>query len=395
VVEGLEVCDGRTLACTDVDPGFDRGTAVCNDTCSGFDYSGCHTDACGNGTLEGSEVCERGDTRDCTTLSSQWTSGVATCNNDCSGWNDSGCHTYVCGDGVIAPDEFCDGNAIDCAALSSRYTSGTARCNASCNGWDESTCTAASVCGNATLDEGEACDGKPIACVDLDPSWSGGTAACLADCTGWDDSSCVAADAPHPVTQTDSGIVAPGVWRRYGPFEVTAGALEAIMTGTGDADLYVRRDAPPTTTAYDCRPYTSGTGETCTLEGPGVFYVAVRGYASPSSAFELTIRYSTGGTIPEPITVRELGTAVRDQWISYGPFDLASGELTAVMTGTGDADLYVRAGAAPTSTAYDCRPYASSTNERCSVAGTQVWVRVHGYEARSDYTLEITYLPAR
>jgi serine protease len=65
--------------------------------------------------------------------------------------------------------------------------------------------------------------------------------------------------------------------------------LRVAMTGPGcgllgcsfDADLYVRRGARATDTAYDCRPYLSGNNETCTLTSPasGWWYVRVDSYA--------------------------------------------------------------------------------------------------------------------
>ena len=65
----------------------------------------------------------------------------------------------------------------------------------------------------------------------------------------------------------------------------------------GDADLYVRIGAEPTTTAYDCRPYKSGSDETCevTLAAPAQLFTVVRGYASQSSAYILTIAAEGGG----------------------------------------------------------------------------------------------------
>lgn len=55
----------------------------------------------------------------------------------------------------------------------------------------------------------------------------------------------------------------------------------------------------------------------------------------------------------------------------YGPFPAASGTLfEAKMQGTGangDADLYVRFGARPRRSSYDCRPYLVGANEACSV----------------------------
>ena len=58
-----------------------------------------------------------------------------------------------------------------------------------------------------------------------------------------------------------------------------------IAGGTGDADLYVRLGAAPTTTTYTCRPYTGGNAETCTITNPtagSVYYTNVRAYSAYS-----------------------------------------------------------------------------------------------------------------
>ena len=58
-----------------------------------------------------------------------------------------------------------------------------------------------------------------------------------------------------------------------------------IAGGTGDADLYVRLGAAPTTTTYNCRPYLGGNAETCTFNNPtagSVYYVNVRAYSAYS-----------------------------------------------------------------------------------------------------------------
>ncbi|MEQ1571520.1 MAG: M4 family metallopeptidase, partial [Myxococcota bacterium] len=58
--------------------------------------------------------------------------------------------------------------------------------------------------------------------------------------------------------------------------------------------------------------------------------------------------------------------------------------------GTGDADLYVRYGSAPTLTAYDCRPYLNGNTETCTVtpalAGTY-YVMLNAYSTYSGVTL--------
>jgi len=58
--------------------------------------------------------------------------------------------------------------------------------------------------------------------------------------------------------------------------------------------------------------------------------------------------------------------------------------------GSGDADLYVRFGSAPTTSTYDCRPYASGNTENCSFASPQTgtyYVNVRGYSSFSGVSL--------
>jgi hypothetical protein len=58
---------------------------------------------------------------------------------------------------------------------------------------------------------------------------------------------------------------------------------QAGKTGTtGDADLYVRYNAQPTTSSYNCRPYLSGSNESCTISSPsaGTWYACSRGYSA-------------------------------------------------------------------------------------------------------------------
>ncbi|MBQ4879285.1 trypsin-like peptidase domain-containing protein [Pseudoalteromonas luteoviolacea] len=55
----------------------------------------------------------------------------------------------------------------------------------------------------------------------------------------------------------------------------------SISGGSGDADLYVRKDSKPTTSTYDCRPYRWGNSESCSLTGgAGKYWVMIRGYSA-------------------------------------------------------------------------------------------------------------------
>jgi serine protease len=97
-----------------------------------------------------------------------------------------------------------------------------------------------------------------------------------------------------PSTATASGTVAAGGTVNYQPITVLAGTeFKVAMTGTGDADLYVRFGAAPTTSTYACRPYLTGTAETCTVTVPAgqtAGYIQVRGYAA--ATYNLAINYT-------------------------------------------------------------------------------------------------------
>jgi serine protease len=89
------------------------------------------------------------------------------------------------------------------------------------------------------------------------------------------------------------------------------------------------------------------------------------------------------------------GSVARNQFAQLGYADVVPGtRFLAVMTGTGDPDLYVRFGSAPTTGAYACRPYANGASESCDLtvpAGqTRAYVGIRGYTA-GTYNLTVTY----
>lgn len=89
---------------------------------------------------------------------------------------------------------------------------------------------------------------------------------------------------------------------KYYKIQVPAGKsqLQVVMTGPAcgllgcsfDSDLYVRLGSKPTDTVYDCRPYLSGNGETCTMTNPaaGWWYIRVYDYAG-SGTVTVTATY--------------------------------------------------------------------------------------------------------
>jgi len=207
-------------------------------------------------------------------------------------------------------------------------------------------------------------------------------------------------------TENESGSVAQAAWEHFGPFENVSGTFRAEMTGTGDADLYVREGAQPTTSSWDQRPYTNGSNETVAIEGEGSYYVSVRGYTA--STYSLVITYTTatsgdlpgggdtggdtgGGdtTPPQPTHLNESGNVAQGQWARFTLEVTAGRVVTVRTTAPKDVDLYLRAGSAPTLDDYDQRAWTYSGNETltftAAAAGT-LHIGVMGYEA-SDFTL--------
>ena len=64
------------------------------------------------------------------------------------------------------------------------------------------------------------------------------------------------------------------------------------------------------------------------------------------------------------------------------------------MSGTGDPDLYVRFGAKPTTSTYNCRPYLDGAAETCTVTvpsgQTLAYIMVNGYAA-ATFSLDVSY----
>ncbi len=210
---------------------------------------------------------------------------------------------------------------------------------------------------------------------------------------------------PPPTTTLTSGVpvsnlsAATGA-ARYFTLQVPAGTTSLTFStsgGTGDADLYVRLGSAPTTSTYDCRPYTAGNAENCTFTNPaaGTWHVMVRAY-STYSGVSLTGLYGGGGSGGgTPTTETASGSVASGASVNYGAYSVVAGtQFKVVMTGSGDPDLYVRFGAAPTTTTYNCRPYLSGASETCDLtvpAGqSSAYIMVRGYTA-ATYNLAINY----
>ncbi|MEW4368053.1 M20/M25/M40 family metallo-hydrolase [Aliikangiella maris] len=114
----------------------------------------------------------------------------------------------------------------------------------------------------------------------------------------------------------------------------------------------------------------------------------------------------TGGTTPPPPppppgNKLENGVAKTNLSANTGnelnyTFDVPTGATNIKVEmsgGTGDADLSVKYGSAPTDSSYDCRPYKSGNAESCTLnqTGGRYYVRLKAYSSFSGVTLKGSY----
>ncbi|TQP84058.1 hemagglutinin/proteinase HapA [Vibrio cholerae] len=106
------------------------------------------------------------------------------------------------------------------------------------------------------------------------------------------------------------------------------------------------------------------------------------------------------GTTPPPVgKVLEKGKPITGLSGSRGGEDFYTFTVTnsgsvvvSISGGTGDADLYVKAGSKPTTSSWDCRPYRSGNAEQCSISavvGMTYHVMLRGYSNYSGVTLRL------
>lgn len=176
VLDGGEMCDGADLGgATCVGEGFESGTLVCAADCS-FDTTVCGT--CGNGDIDGDELCD-GSLGGESCVSQGFDSGSLDCGADCYSFDTTACGE--CGNAIIDGTETCDGSNVsgmDCEDLN--YDSGSIGCASNCTGYDFTSC---GVCGNGVVDGEDLCDGSDLAgetC--LTQGHDSGTLGCDAAC---------------------------------------------------------------------------------------------------------------------------------------------------------------------------------------------------------------------
>jgi len=219
-------------------------------------------------------------------------------------------------------------------------------------------------------------------------------------------SATVAVTAGGGVTVLNDGVPVPNLSgatgsQQFWVMDVPAGKDSVVFTisgGSGDADLYVRRGAQPTTSTFDCRPFLNGNNETCTFNAPvaGQYYVMIRGFAA-FSGVTLTGRTATTTALVNGVPVTNISGAAGSQ--QFWKLAVPAGKTSLTFTisgGTGDADLYVRLGAKPTTSTFNCRPFLNGNSETCTFSNPAAgdwYVMIRGFATFSGVTLKGTYTP--
>ena len=176
-------------------------------------------------------------------------------------------------------------------------------------------------------------------------------------------------------------------------------------TGTGIAGVTVSNGTVSATTsstgAYTLSGLANGTYTlTPSLSGytfsPISQSVTVNGANVTGRNFTGTAT-STGSTVVHNVN---LPSVSKGNWSSIYTVAIPAGTTSLVVNisgGTGDADLYVRAGSAPTTSSYNCRPYLSGNTETSTInnptAGTTYYIGVRAYSAYSGVNMKATRSP--
>lgn len=209
---------------------------------------------CGNGLIEGTELCDMDQTGTADCVSEGFAGGTLSCNSTCDGFDTTLCTGGdTCGDGNVDTGEDCDNTNLDgndCESVGN-YVGGTLACATDCT-FDTSNCTPPVGCGNGAIDTNEECDTTNLDgndCTTVGGGFAGGTLACENDCT-FDTGSCVttseqitAARATADGTTTNLPIQAAWVtYIRDGHGSDPMGGFHVQADQLGPA-LFVQADA--------------------------------------------------------------------------------------------------------------------------------------------------------
>jgi hypothetical protein len=218
-------------------------------------------------------------------------------------------------------------------------------------------------------------------------------------------------DSPTPVPsdalpissgEAASGSVAQNQWAYYYlDVPTNATSVTLSMSGTNDADLYLRRSQYPTRSQYDQRSYNGTSSENIVVDGtssvplqPGQrYYIGVNGYSVATASYWLTVSVTLA--TPDGASVQGLffETATYGP-MRYYPVKVPAGatKLDLALVGDQKPIFLIRQGAQPTLSQYDVGVARSGAtvgsltpfSNPSLVTNTTYWI---GISSSAPYTL--------
>jgi serine protease len=199
-------------------------------------------------------------------------------------------------------------------------------------------------------------------------------------------------------SKTSSVSVSNGAGTPTASFSFTTNGLTANFTDTST-------DSGGTLGTHS---WNFGDSSTSTAASPSHTYAAAGTYTvtetvadsvntSATSTATHSVTVSTGNVLQNGVgvTISDATTGHQQNWTMAVPAGATNLVFTLSPGTSGDADMYVKFGSAPTLTSYDCRPYLGGTStESCPITTAQTgtyYVMVNAYSAYSGFTLKGSY----
>ncbi len=224
----------------------------------------------------------------------------------------------------------------------------------------------------------------PVALLLALPTFS---AACTQP-TGDDDARTAESAATTTITLLASTSIAKGASKTGVYTSTVAGTITFKTSGTGDADLYVKKGAAASPSLHDCASEGSTAVESCaiTVAVGDKIYWDVYGYAASTASLVVVLPDALPPPATTTVTLFATTSLAKGASKNGSYTATAAGSITFKTSGTGDADLFVKKGSSASRTVYDCKSDGSTATETCAVTvavGDVVYYSVYAYTAAS------------
>jgi len=194
-----------------------------------------------------------------------------------------------------------------------------------------------------------------------------------------------------PATSIAKGASKTGVYTA-----TVAGTITFRTSGTGDADLYIKKGSAPTTTSYGAKSDGSTSTEAASLTvavGDKVYWL-VYGWSASTASLSVD---TPDAPVPEVTVELFPSTPIALNASKTGEYTATiAGVHTFRTRGTGDVDVYLRKAGPASPSSYDAMGEGSTATEDVKItlpAGQKVHWTVFGYKA-STANLVVALPPA-